>query len=61
VTGNTISIGHAANMSTGNNCIDGNSFQGASGINTVTQNSGTGSLIQPSINVQSNLTMSPTH
>jgi hypothetical protein len=61
VTGNTMSLGKAAYISTGYNNIDGNAFQGASGITTITQNSGVGSLIQPSVNVQSNLTMSPTH
>jgi hypothetical protein len=61
VSGNTVSVGQSAYISTGYNNIDGNAFQNASGITTVTQNSGVGSLIQPSVNVQSNLTMSPSH
>lgn len=57
VTGNSVAItDSAANVTTGDNDIC-TSFGSAAGIVPVAQNTGIGSQIQQSVNVQSNLTM----
>jgi hypothetical protein len=61
VSGNAATLGASSIMTTGYNNIDGNAFQNASGITSVTQNSGVNSLIQSPINVQSNMSLTPSH
>jgi hypothetical protein len=47
-------------MNTGDNSVTGSAFQNAAGITAVSQNTGVNSLLQQSVNVQSNMTLNPT-
>lgn len=58
VSGNYQNLDCKNTLSTGNNRIE-NSFGSAAGITAAAQNTGINSLVQQSVNVQSNLTMGP--
>ncbi|MBV5338762.1 MAG: hypothetical protein J0665_04270 [Deltaproteobacteria bacterium] len=58
VSSNTIDM-KCADLSTGYNDISGSAFQSAAGINAVSQNSGVNSMLQQSVNVQSNMSLNP--
>jgi|GEM_PF-6745373 len=60
VSSNSIRLAPNTGVSTGNNDISGAAFQNAAGITAVSQNTGVNSLLQQSVNVQSNMSLNPT-